>query len=93
MHLHLLYVNPNFRKKNIGKSLLNSFFSIQRRNGIASIYIKLPQKYRDGINFFLKNNFHIIDKVKNKIILEFALWNDYGIRECQIIEENFNDMF
>ena len=93
MLLHLLYVNPEFRNKNIGKYLLQSFISTQRQNGLASIHILLPQKYRSGIEFFLKNNFQIINKVKNRIVLEIPLWNDYGVRECQIIGDNFNDMF
>ena len=93
MTLHLIFVNPTFRKKNIGKTLLKSFISTQKKNGIASIYVKLPQKYREGINFFLKNDFQMINKTKNKIVLEKVLWKDYGIRECHIIGENFNDMF
>lgn len=93
MNLHLLYVNPKFRNKNIGKILLNYFILIQKNNDIASIYVELPQKYRDGIKFFLENNFKIINRKIDKIVLELALWKDYGIRECQIIGENFNDLF
>jgi len=93
MTLHLIFVNPTFRKKDIGKTLLKSFISTQKKNGIASIYVKLPQKYKEGIKFFLKNEFKMINKTKNKIVLEKVLWKDYGIRECHIIGENFNDMF
>ena len=93
MTLHLIFVNRTFRKKDIGKTLLKSFISIQKKNGIASIYVKLPQKYKEGIRFFLKNDFKMINKTKNKIVLEKILWKDYGIRECHIIGENFNDMF
>ena len=93
INIHLVYVNPKFRKKGIGKKLLQYFIFFQKSNGIASIYVKLPQKYKLGINFFLKNNFQMIQKINHEIILELALWKDYGVRECHIIGENFNDMF
>ena len=93
IHLHLIYVNNQFRKKSIGKILLESFILIQKKNGMALINVKIPQKYRDGIKFFLKNKFLVVEKKENDIVLEINLWNDYGIRDCQIIEEDFNDVF
>jgi len=91
--LHLLFVNSKFRKKHIGTALLETFIKAQKKKGIASIYIKLPQKYKNGIKFLQKNDFRQIDIVKSKIILEKNLWNDYGVRDCQIIGDNVNDLF
>ena len=91
--LHLLFVNSKFRNKRIGKVLLETFIEAQKRKGIASIYIKLPQKYKSGIKFLQKNDFHQIDIEKSNIILEKNLWNDYGVRDCQIIGDNVNDLF
>ena len=90
--LHLLYVNSKFRKKHIGKFLFDEFIKTQKEKGIASIYIKIPQKYKIGINFLQRNDFRQIDKIKSKIILEKKLWNDYGIGDCQIIGDNVNDL-
>lgn len=92
MYLHLLFVNPKFRHKNIGKSLLDNFIIILKKKGTASIYVKLPQKYKKGVEFFQKNNFHQVDKNHNRIILELNLWNDFGIRDCLIIGDNFDNM-
>jgi GNAT superfamily N-acetyltransferase len=92
INIHMLYVNPSYRKKNIGKELLDTFLNIQKGKGTASIHIKLPQKYKSGIAFFLKNNFRQIHKDGSKVILEINLWNDYGIRDYQIVEEDLNDM-
>ena len=50
--LHLLYVNSKFRKKHIGKFLFDEFIKTQKEKGTASIYIKIPQKYKNGINPF-----------------------------------------
>ena len=91
--LHLLFVNSKFRNKHIGTALLESFFKAQKEKGIASIYIKLPQKYTNGIRFLQKNDFHQKDKVKSKIVLEKNLWNDYGVKDCQIIGDKVNDLF
>lgn len=92
MCLRLLFVNPKFRHKNIGKSLLDNFIIILKKKGTASIYVKLPQKYKKGVEFFQKNNFHQVDKNDNRIILELNLWNDLGIRDCLIIGDNFDNM-
>jgi len=91
--IYLLYVNATFRNNHIGKKLLNTFLQIQKSRGIASVYIELPQKYLKGIEFFKRNNFLQVSKDKNKIILEINLWNDYGIRDDDIIENSFNDVF
>ncbi len=92
VYIHMLYVNPTYRNKNIGKELLDKFLNIQKEKGIATIHIKLPQKYKSGISFFLKNNFRQIHKDGSKVILEINLWNDYGIDDCQIVEEDLDDM-
>ena len=92
IYIHMLYVNPVYRKKNIGKELLNKFLNIQKEKGFATVHTKLPQKYKTGISFFLKNNFRQINKDGAKVILELNLWNDYGIDDCQIVEEDLNDM-
>ncbi|MBD3229951.1 MAG: GNAT family N-acetyltransferase [Candidatus Lokiarchaeota archaeon] len=89
--LHLLYVNPNYRNNSIGKRLVNTFLMLSKKKGYAAIYIKLPNKYKKGITFFLNNEFlgfkfRQRGKMHNKIILELHLWNDYGIRDCQIIK-------
>ena len=91
--LLLLYVNVRFRNKHIGKKLLHTFLSIQKEKGVASIYVELPQKYKKGIEFFKRNDFLQVGKHKNKIMLEFNIWNDYGVRDCDIIENSFNDVF
>ena len=91
-YIHMLYVNPIHRKKNIGKELLDTYLNIQKEKGTASIHIKLPQKYKSGIDFFLKNKFRQIHIDGSKVILEFNLWNDYGVRDCQVVEDDLNDM-
>ena len=91
--LHLVYVNSNYRKNNIGTNLLNSFIDIQKKNGIALIQSILPQKYITGINFLQKNNFYPKEKIHNKVILELKLWDDYGVSDCNIIEDNYDDRF
>ncbi len=88
VYLHLLFVNSKFRNNSIGRNILDYFLSLQKQRGIAAIYVKLPQKYKKGIKFFQKNDFDIVSKDGNKIILELNLWNDYGIRNCNLIGDN-----
>ncbi len=88
--LKLIYVNPNFRNKLIGTKLLLTFLKNQKEKGIASVFIKLPQKYKSGIKFFETNNFRRVGKIKDIIILEFNLWNDFGIRFSEFLADDIN---
>lgn len=93
MYLHLLFVNPISRNKKIGEKILKEFLSIHKQKGIAYIYIKIPQNYKEGIKYLSKNNFQHVGKKANKIILKYNLWNDYGIRNCHNISDIFNNIF
>jgi GNAT superfamily N-acetyltransferase len=93
MCIHLIYVNSSFREQGIGSLLLEKFIKGQKESGIASVYAKIPKKYIKGIQFYLKNNFHIIDRKKNKIFLKRELWNDFGIKKCYLIGSSLNDIF
>jgi len=91
MSLSLLFINPNYRHKGLGKRLMNCLIMILLKKGFASISIELPKNYKEGIHFFLHNDFlnykfRQIEKTDTKIILEMNLWNDYGIRDCQLIQ-------
>ncbi|MFW9951458.1 MAG: hypothetical protein ACFFKA_15185 [Candidatus Thorarchaeota archaeon] len=88
--LKLIYVNPKFRNKHIGTNLLLFFLKDQKRKGIASVIVKLPQKYKSGINFFEYNKFHRLRKMKDSILLEYNLWNDFGIRFSHFLSNKFN---
>ena len=92
VRLYLIYVNKQYRNLNIGKKLLGEFVDLQKKRGSASIYVKLPQKYKQGIKFFMKNQFQRVDIVKSKIILEYHLWEDYGITNCEIIDDSMNNI-
>jgi len=90
--LHLIYVNPNYRNKNIGRKLLLQFIEIQKVKGIATIHAYLPQNHVVGIYFLQKNNFSQIERKGSKIKLELKLWHDYGIVDCDLIGDNINDI-
>ncbi len=87
--IYLIYVVKDFRGQNVGRNLLLNLIN-NLRGKFATIYTKLPLKYKKGIDFYLRNNFHRVQIQKNKIILEHNLWNDFGLRDCKIIEEDFS---
>lgn len=93
MYLHLIFVNPISRNKKIGEKVLKKFLSIQKKKGIAYIHINIPQNYKDGIKYLSKNNFQHVGKKDNRIILQYNLWNDYGIRNCQNINYLLKNIF
>ena len=43
-YIHLIYVNPRYRKTQLGRMLLETFLKIQKKKAVGLIYIKLPQK-------------------------------------------------
>ena len=93
IRLHLIHVHEKYRLMGIGKKLLETFLKFYHKAEVASIYVKLPQKYQKGISFFLKHDFQRVEVIKNKIVLELNLWKDYGIRNCEIIDTSVKDIF
>ncbi len=89
--IHLLYVNKNYRKRGLGKRMINSLIMLLIKNRFASLYIKLPEKNKKGINFFLNNDFlnnYFKQKSRNnnKILLEMNLWHDFNVSDCENIQ-------
>jgi GNAT superfamily N-acetyltransferase len=93
MHLYLIYVNPTYRNKKLGKILIDKFITYAKKKGIGSIYIKLPEKYKNGIKFFERCHFQVEDVNGSEVILHLNLWNDYGVRNCEIVDEDLNNHF
>ena len=87
--LKLIYVVPKYRKQNIGRKLLTTFINIEKSKKTASIIITLPVNYIDGIKFFQKFGFHKKKKIKNSIFLIKNLWDDYGIRDIDLLGSSF----
>lgn len=92
LYLHLIYVNPKYRKKGIGKVLLEKLIELQKKKRTAFIYIKLPEKYKKGIRFFQSQGFIVLNKHKNRVLMILHLWDDFGVCDCQIIGEDFDSL-
>ena len=78
IQLIFLFVNPSYRNNSIADMLLNTFIKIQKKRQIATIFIKLPQKYKMGIKFLAKYGFLQIITSNNEVVLEKNLWYDFG---------------
>jgi ribosomal protein S18 acetylase RimI-like enzyme len=91
--IKLVYINPQFRNQELGRKLLNAFIKIQKENEIGIIYTNIPQKYNRGIKFYKNNGFHQIRKTDGKIVLELILWNDFGLRDSQLVKESAIKLF
>lgn len=91
--IKLVYVNPQFRNQELGRKLLNTFIKIQREKEIGIIYTNIPQKFAHGIKFYKNNGFHQIKKTNGKIVLEIVLWNDFGLRDSQLVKESAINLF
>ena len=70
-----------------------AYINYQKKKEIASVFIKLPQKYQKGIKFFENNKFRKSGKIKDKIILEYFLWYDFGLCRSDFFSQNLNDIF
>jgi GNAT superfamily N-acetyltransferase len=92
IQLIFLFVNPSYRNNSIANQLLNTFIKIQKKRQIASIFIKLPQKYKKGIKFLEKYGFLQIITSNNEVILERNLWYDFGLSFCDFIENGIYEM-
>ncbi len=84
--IHFLYVNPAFRGKKIGTTLLNEFIKIQKKNNIALIFIELYKNNKKEIEFFETFGFRREKIDAAKIYLNLRLWDDLGISSDDFFE-------
>jgi len=61
----MLSVKELFRKKNIGSSLLLNFIDEISKENIKNIELEVRCKNKKAINFYKKNGFEIINKIKD----------------------------
>jgi hypothetical protein len=87
IRLIFIFVNPTYRSKFIAEKLLNSFIKIQRKRQVASVFIKLPRKYKKGKKYLKKHHFTQINTSKNEVTLERHLWYDFGLCLCDFIDD------
>ncbi len=86
MQIHLVYVNPAFRGKKIGKNLMNEFIRTQKKNNIAFIFVELFKNNKREMEFFEKYGFRREKIDAAKIILTKIVWDDMGISSQEFFD-------
>lgn len=82
-----IFINPTFRGKGLGKALLNYYIERMREQNIAAVRIELFKTNSGGIKFFEKAGFRHISEKHGRKILQFSIWDDFGIVDESLIEE------
>ncbi len=82
-----IFINPTFRGKGLGKALLNYYIDRMREQNIAAIRIELFKTNSAGIKFFEKAGFKQVLEKQGRKILQFSIWDDFGIVDESLIEE------
>ncbi len=82
-----IFINPTFRGKGLGKALLNYYIERMREQNIAAVRIELFKTNSAGIKFFERAGFKQVSEKKGKKILQFSIWDDFGIVDESLIEE------
>ena len=82
-----IFVNPTFRGKGLGKALLKYYIEKMREQNIAVVRIELFKTNSAGLKFFEKMGFKELAEKKGKKILQFSIWDDFGIVDDSLIEE------
>lgn len=70
--------DPDFFGGNVSKSNLYEVIKYGKRNNYNKIKLEVFKNNKRAINFYNKNDFKIIDTVKDKIIMEIELERDYN---------------
>ncbi len=82
-----IFINPTFRGNGLGKALLNYYIERMRVQNIAAARIELFKTNSAGIKFFEKAGFKQVSERQGKKILQFSIWDDFGIVDESLIEE------
>ncbi len=82
-----IFVNPTFRGRGLGKALLKDYIERMREQNIAAVRIELFKTNSAGIKFFEKAGFKLVLEKQGRKILQFSIWDDFGIVDESLIEE------
>ncbi len=82
-----IFINPTFRGKGLGKALLNYYIDRMREQNIAAVRIELFKANSAGIRFFEKAGFKQVMEKAGRKILQYSIWDDFGIVDESLIEE------
>ncbi len=57
LEVHIMFVNKNIRRNNVGSNMLNYVESNKKFNNISKIYLEVSEDNTYAIKFYEKNNF------------------------------------
>ena len=64
-YLSEIIISKKARKSGIGKLLLNKFEEISKKQKCHIIYLKTSEKHKEAVNFYKRNNYKIVAKLKD----------------------------
>ena len=70
--LKRIYVDKDYRGKEVGQKLLNKIIEFSKRKGYRKIITSTSPKMKAGIEFYKKNGFKKIKKEKDRIFFELT---------------------
>ncbi|HPG42482.1 MAG TPA: GNAT family N-acetyltransferase [Acholeplasmataceae bacterium] len=69
-HLHAMYVDHDFQKQGIGKSLLLKMMRIAKDMGIINIFLTVTKTNHEAIKLYESVGFHIYGTEKREILID-----------------------
>ena len=69
-HLHAMYVDRDYQKQGIGKSLLENMMSIAKDIGIINIFLTVTKTNHEAIKLYESVGFHIYGTEKREILID-----------------------
>lgn len=77
LKISLLIVLDKYKNQGIASSFLDKVETYSIENGINDIYVSTKSSNESAINFFIKNNFQIVQILKNEIYLHKVGLSNY----------------
>jgi len=77
LKISLFIISDKYKNLGLGSALLDNVENFAIENEINDIYVSTKSTNEEAINFFIKNNFQIIQILNNEIYLQKRGFNNY----------------
>ncbi|HMF33369.1 MAG TPA: N-acetyltransferase [Candidatus Lokiarchaeia archaeon] len=82
-----IFVNSSFRNQGIGKTLIEHFLGRMQERHFVTVRVEIYKTYSSGLKFFEAAGFKEIQAKRGKKILQYSIWDDFGIIDESLVEE------
>jgi ribosomal protein S18 acetylase RimI-like enzyme len=82
-----IFVSPSFRKQGVASALIKHILQRMQELHFVTVLVELYKTNSTGLKFFDAVGFKEIKEKRGKKILQYSIWDDFGIIDEPIVDD------